>query len=118
MLCDEIGNLGRLEALLMATTLLRAGGLPCGRSGTTRLSSRFMARKQTRSSTMRALSRSLESATTGWRRTLQMSSEGFPLMLKYDSGGLWIGIVPDLPQEASHSAQKNEDRRPYSCSRH
>jgi type IV secretion system protein VirD4 len=27
MLCDEIGNLGRLEALLMATTLLRAGGL-------------------------------------------------------------------------------------------
>jgi type IV secretion system protein VirD4 len=27
MLCDEIGNLGRLEALLMATTLLRGGGL-------------------------------------------------------------------------------------------
>jgi type IV secretion system protein VirD4 len=27
MLCDEIGNLGKLEALLMATTLLRAGGL-------------------------------------------------------------------------------------------
>lgn len=27
MLCDEIGNLGRMEALLMATTLLRAGGL-------------------------------------------------------------------------------------------
>jgi len=27
MLCDEIGNLGRLDALLMATTLLRAGGL-------------------------------------------------------------------------------------------
>ena len=27
LLCDEIGNLGRLEALLMATTLLRAGGL-------------------------------------------------------------------------------------------
>jgi type IV secretion system protein VirD4 len=27
MLCDEIGNLGKLEALLMATTLLRAGRL-------------------------------------------------------------------------------------------
>jgi type IV secretion system protein VirD4 len=27
MLCDEIGNLGRLEALLMATTLLAGGGL-------------------------------------------------------------------------------------------
>jgi len=27
MLCDEIGSLGRLEALLMATTLLSAGGL-------------------------------------------------------------------------------------------
>ncbi len=27
MLCDEIGNLGRLEALLLATTLLRTGGL-------------------------------------------------------------------------------------------
>jgi type IV secretion system protein VirD4 len=27
MLCDEIGNLGRIDALLMATTLLRAGGL-------------------------------------------------------------------------------------------
>jgi type IV secretion system protein VirD4 len=27
MLCDEIGNLGKLEALLMATTLLAAGGL-------------------------------------------------------------------------------------------
>jgi type IV secretion system protein VirD4 len=27
LLCDEIGNLGRLDALLMATTLLRAGGL-------------------------------------------------------------------------------------------
>jgi type IV secretion system protein VirD4 len=27
MLCDEIGNLGRIEALLMATTLLRSGGL-------------------------------------------------------------------------------------------
>jgi type IV secretion system protein VirD4 len=27
MLCDEIGNLGRMEALLMATTLLSAGGL-------------------------------------------------------------------------------------------
>jgi type IV secretion system protein VirD4 len=27
MLCDEIGNLGRMEALLMATTLLRASGL-------------------------------------------------------------------------------------------
>jgi type IV secretion system protein VirD4 len=27
MLCDEIGNLGRLEALLMATTLLSGGGL-------------------------------------------------------------------------------------------
>jgi type IV secretion system protein VirD4 len=27
MLCDEIGNLGRMEALLMATTLLRSGGL-------------------------------------------------------------------------------------------
>jgi type IV secretion system protein VirD4 len=27
MLCDEIGNLGRLDALLMATTLLRSGGL-------------------------------------------------------------------------------------------
>jgi type IV secretory pathway TraG/TraD family ATPase VirD4 len=27
LLCDEIGNLGRLEALLMATTLLRGGGL-------------------------------------------------------------------------------------------
>ena len=27
MLCDEIGNLGRLESLLMATTLLRGGGV-------------------------------------------------------------------------------------------
>jgi type IV secretion system protein VirD4 len=27
MLCDEIGNLGRMEALLMATTLLRSSGL-------------------------------------------------------------------------------------------
>jgi type IV secretion system protein VirD4 len=27
MLCDEIGNLGRLDALLMATTLLRSAGL-------------------------------------------------------------------------------------------
>jgi type IV secretion system protein VirD4 len=27
MLCDEIGNLGRIEALLMATTLLKSGGL-------------------------------------------------------------------------------------------
>ena len=27
MLCDEIGNLGRIEALLMATTLLSGGGL-------------------------------------------------------------------------------------------
>jgi type IV secretion system protein VirD4 len=27
MLCDEIGNLGRIDALLMATTLLRSGGV-------------------------------------------------------------------------------------------
>jgi type IV secretory pathway TraG/TraD family ATPase VirD4 len=26
MLCDEMGNLERMEALLMATTLLRSGG--------------------------------------------------------------------------------------------
>jgi hypothetical protein len=45
-LCDETGNLGRIEALLMATTLLRSWGLTVWTFWQTRRSSRLTVLKQ------------------------------------------------------------------------